>query len=87
MQCYDSGARYAPQAYAGHSLSTELEAYRQINPNVVVYSVNLATQDNSCQFAPEQPVVELAGWSESIFQFISAMEVGQSIIEHITTQY
>jgi hypothetical protein len=86
-QCYDSGARYAPQAYAGHSLSTELEAYRQINPNVVVYSVNLATQDNSCQFAPEQPVVELAGWSESIFQFISAMEVGQSVIEHITNHY
>ncbi len=54
---------------------------------MVVYSVNLATQDNSCQFAPEQPVVELAGWSESIFQFISAIEVGQSVIEHITTHY
>ena len=87
MQCYDSRARYAPGAYAGHSLATELEVYRRINPNVVVYSVNLASQDNSCQFAPEQSVVELAGWSESIFQFISAMEVGQSIVEHITANY
>jgi 60 kDa SS-A/Ro ribonucleoprotein len=87
MQCYDSGARYAPGAYAGHSLSTELEAYRQRNPGVVVYSVNLATQDNACQFAPEQPVVELAGFSESIFEFISAVEVGESIVEHITQKY
>ena len=87
MQCYDSGARHAPQAYMGHSLSAELEAYQKINPRVTVYSINLATQDNSCQFAPNQPVVELAGWNESLFQFISALEVGESILDHININY
>lgn len=87
MQCYDSGARFAPGAVLSHSLSAELEAYQQLNPNVVVYSVNLATNDNSAQFAPEQPVVALAGWSESIFYFISAMEVGDSVLDHITQNY
>jgi hypothetical protein len=87
MQCYDGGARHAPAAYVGHSLAAELDAYRQISPKVVVYTLNLASQDNTCQFAPDQPVVELAGWSESIFQFISAMEVGEDILQHISTNY
>jgi len=87
MQCYDSGARRAPGAYAGHALSTELEAYRQIAPDVVLYSINLTSQDNSCQLAPEQPVVELAGWSDSIFQFISTLEAGDSILERIQADY
>ena len=86
MQCYDSGSRFAA-GFAGHSLSAELESYRRLNPNVVVYSVNLATQDNSTQFAPDQPVVQLAGFSESIFQFIGAMEVGESIVPWITEHY
>lgn len=86
MQCYDSDARFA-QAYGGHSLSTELDAYRRINPNVVVYAINLASQDNSCQFAPNQPVVELAGFSESLFPFMSAMEVGEGITEWVAANY
>lgn len=86
MQCYDSDSRYTV-GYAGHSLSTQLESYRNLNPNVVVYSINLASQDNSTQFALHQPVVELAGFSESIFQFISAMEVGENIVQHISEQY
>lgn len=86
MQCYDSHARHN-KAYMGHSLSSELEAYQRINPNVAVYSVNLASQDNSCQFAPDQPVVELAGWSESIMHFIAAMEVGESVVGRIKEGY
>ena len=86
MQCYDSHARHN-QAYMGHSLATELESYQRINPKVVVYSVNLATQDNSCQFAPDQPVVQLAGWSESILQFFAAMVVGESVVGKIGEGY
>lgn len=87
MQCYDAGARFAPGAVVSHSLAAELDAYRQRHPAVTVYTVNLATQDNSAQFAPDQPVVELAGWSESIFPFIGAMEAGASIVDHILTHY
>ncbi len=87
MQCYDSNALYGPAEYAGHHLSTELSAYQQIQPDVKVYSINLASQDNSCQFTSGQPVVELAGWSDSLFQFIGAMEIGDNILDHIAEQY
>jgi hypothetical protein len=87
MQAYDSRARVVPGAYMGHSLAAELEAYQQISPRVTVYSINLASQDNACQFAPQQPVVQLAGWSESLFTFISAMETGESVLEHIMANY
>lgn len=87
MQCYDSSATLTRYGYASHSLAAELDAYLQINPTCKVYSINLASQDNTCQFAPGQPVVELAGWSESIFEFIAAMEVGESILQHIMENY
>ena len=86
MQCYDSEARYNLN-YMGHSLSSELEMYQKINPDVTVYSINLASQDNTSQFAPDQPVVLLAGWSESIFQYISAIEEGQDILSKIREIY
>lgn len=85
LQCYDSSHRWSG---GGHSLSTELESYRQsVNPNVRVYSVNLASQDNSTQFAPEQNVTELAGWSESIFQYITAMEAGDLALSYIKSNF
>jgi len=87
MQCYDSGAHFSNRAFVSHSLSTSLDAYLQLNPNVKVYSVNLASQDNTCQFAPTQPVIELAGWSESVLQFINAIETGESIIDWIEQNY
>ena len=87
MQCYDSGAHFSNRVFFSHSLSTELDAYLQLNPNMKVYSINLASQDNSCQFAPTQPVIELAGWSDSILQFINAMETGESIIGFIEQKY
>ncbi len=86
MQCYDSNACYAV-GYGGHTLSTELDAYRQFNPNVVVYSINLASQDNTSQFAPHQPVVALAGFSESVLQFIGAIEAGRDIVRWITAEW
>ncbi len=61
--------------------------YRQAATSLWSGDGYLASQDNSCQFAPGQPVVELAGWSESIFEFIAAMEVGESIVQHIIEKY
>ncbi len=87
MQCYDRNSRFVANALTTRSLAAELEAYGKINPAVTVYSVNLATQDNSCQFAPGQRVVELAGFSASVFQFIQAMEVGDNILDHILENY
>lgn len=87
MQCYDSGARYYPNVVSSHTLSAEFSAYQSLNPAVRLYSVNLASQDNSCQFSPEQKVIELAGWSESIFQFINSLEAGENIIDEILKNY
>lgn len=87
MQCYDLEARHGYGWVASRSLSAELDAYRKLNPNVVVYSINLASQDNTTQFAPDQPVIELAGWSENIFGFITALESGQSILDVIRERY
>lgn len=87
MQCYDSKARFAPGVAVSRSLAAELDSYRRFNPAVRVYSINLATQDNTTQFAPDQPVVQLAGFSESLFRFIAAMEVGDSIVDHILAEY
>jgi hypothetical protein len=87
MQCYDSAARQYAGRFESRSLASELDAYRQANPEVVVYSVNLASQDNTTQFAPDQPVVELAGFSESVFRFIAAMEAGDGIVTEINKKY
>lgn len=87
MQCYDSSAYVRGKKIFSHTLAGELDAYAAINPNVLVYSVNLASQDNSCQFAPHQRVVELAGWSESVFKFINSMEVGDGILNKILETY
>ena len=69
-------------------MAGELEAYRMaINPKVTVYSINLATQDNAAQFSPDQPVVELGGFSDSVFRFMSAMEAGQDMLAEIRKAY
>jgi hypothetical protein len=87
MQCYDSGAHWSDGSYATHSLMAGLASYQQINPQVVVYSLDIASHDNSSQFAPDQPVVALAGWSEQVLQFIQAMEVGENVVDWILEEY
>jgi len=95
MQCYDGLTAGWNKAigrhvglYGGRSMAGELEAYRMaINPKVTVYSINLATQDNAAQFSPDQPVVELGGFSDSVFRFMSAMEAGQDMLAEIRKAY
>ena len=87
FQCYDSSAYVKKKKIVSHTLASELDAYAAINPNVLVYSVNLSSQDNFCQFAPKQPVVELAGWSENVFKFINSMEVGDDVVDEILKNY
>jgi hypothetical protein len=77
MQCYSNDGW-------NKSFATSFEEYKnKINKNVVLYSVNLASNDNTSQFNPKQRVVELAGWSDNIFRYIQAMEVGQNVIDDI----
>jgi hypothetical protein len=74
--------------YGGRSVSGELDTYMQtVNPNVMVYMINLASNDNSSQFAPDQPVAVLAGWSDSIFRFMPAIEAGDDVLDHIRQGY
>lgn len=95
MQCYDGmtagwnrmiGRHIG--VYGGRSMAGELEVYRQtINPNLMVYAINMATNDNTVQFAPDQPVINLAGFSNSVFRFMSAMEAGDDMLDHIRKAY
>lgn len=95
MQCYDGRTAAWNKMIGQHvglvggrSMAGELEAYRQsVNPNIIVYSINLATQDNSTQFAENQPVIDLAGFSDSIFRFMVAMEAGDDVLDHIRENY
>lgn len=78
MQCYDSaalsrGARM--YSYEAQSLAKSLRDYKaQVNPDVTLYSINVASQDNTTQFDTADKVVELAGWSDSILRFIAETE-------------
>lgn len=95
MQCYDGRTAAWNKMIGRHvglvggrSMAGELEAYRQsINPNIIVYTIDLASQDNSTQFAENQPVIDLAGFSDSIFRFMSAMEAGDDVLDRIRKDY
>lgn len=74
--------------YGGRSLAGELETYLQtVNPGIIVYVVDLHSNDNTSQFSPDHPVVMLAGWSDSIFRFMSAMEAGEDVLDRIRQAY
>lgn len=85
MQCWDTGGGWSSMGYMGHSLQSEFETYRKVlNPNIRLYTINLATQDNTTQFIEDAAVMLLAGFSESIFAFISALEDSNSTIKMLT---
>lgn len=73
MQCYDSGNRYS--GTAERSLVAEFKKYkRNVNPNVRLFSINLAGY-GSAQFPQDDPNVALiAGWSDRVFDFIKLFE-------------
>lgn len=81
MQCYDSG-------WGSHSLAEEWQRYRrEINPNALLYSVDLAGY-GILQFPESNSgVVQLAGWSDRVLDLITAYENGQSAVQMIEAQY
>jgi 60 kDa SS-A/Ro ribonucleoprotein len=72
MQCYDSGG------YGG-SLASELELYRrEVNPEVFMYSVDLAGHGTSQFPQGDSHVALLAGWSERLLELIPRFEADKS---------
>ncbi|MDO8598704.1 MAG: TROVE domain-containing protein, partial [bacterium] len=78
MQCYDSAQAspmYWHESMANASLAEELRRYRsQVNPEVFLYSVDLAGYGTSQFPANERRVALLAGWSERFLEFIPLFE-------------
>ncbi|MBI4434806.1 TROVE domain-containing protein [Candidatus Uhrbacteria bacterium] len=78
MQCYDSAQ--APhmrrhESVADQSLAEELRKYRSsVNPEVFMYSVDLAGNGTAQFPTDERRVALLAGWSERFLEFIPLFE-------------
>ena len=86
MQCYDTRdpGRYYGRP-KGASLAEELKQYKaNVNPDVYLYSVDLAGY-GTAQFAGTEPrVCMIAGWSERLLNFIPIFEsVGTGALEAI----
>lgn len=72
MQCYDTESGWCG---ADGSLAEELRKYRSsVNPEVYMYSVDLAGYGTSQFPADERRVALLSGWSEKLLSFIPLFE-------------
>ncbi len=73
MQMYDTG--YSNYQGLGDSLYQKLLEYkRRINPNVFVYSIDLAGYGSLQIPEDESNVVQIGGWSDKIFKFMRIFE-------------
>ncbi len=71
MQCYTA------HGYSVESLAEELRKYRSsVNPEVYLYSVDLAGYGTSQFPRGESRVATIAGWSERVLEFIPEFEAG-----------
>lgn len=79
MQCYDNGGD------GEYSLAEELRKYKSsVNPDVYLYSVDLAGYGTAQFPKDERHVAMLAGWSERMFEFIPLFEEdGTQAVERI----
>lgn len=79
MQSWVNGSRYA---YPGEKVNDYFKSYqRNVNPEVKLYSFDLQGYGDM-QF-PEQNVFAVAGWSDKVFEVISKLEDGQSLVKQI----
>lgn len=86
MQCYDASNRAVwPGIPRGQSLAEELARYRaNVNPSVMLYSVDLRGYGTSQFPESDRRVCMLAGWSERVLQFIPLYEsVGAGAVKAI----
>lgn len=79
MQCYVS-TNYSEGVSTADAW---WKKYKARHPGCRLYSINLASQDNTAQFDKRNDVFELAGFSETIFDYIRAMEVGSDMTDII----
>lgn len=86
MQCYND--RNAWGYRGGELLATEWEEYRrEVNPNARLYSIDLAGY-GTAQFLEGDPnTVLLAGWSESMLDFVRHYERGVTAVDEIRTKW
>lgn len=84
LQCYTSDMRFR----GDESLAAEWHKYRrQVNPAAYLYSVDLAGYGTS-QFIPaDRQTVLLAGWHESVFEFVRHHENGSSALDEIKANW
>jgi hypothetical protein len=87
MQCYESD-RAQPGSWSdiNGSLAVELAKYRSsVNPEVFLYSVDLAGYGTSQFPQSDRRVAMLAGWSERLLEFISLFEAdGLQAVDRIS---
>lgn len=69
-QCWDT-------TWTGQSLAEQFKIYkRQVNPNAIIYVINLAGY-KTVQFPEDEPnAVLIGGWSEKVLHFIRLYEEG-----------
>jgi hypothetical protein len=86
MQCYDTGdvGRHWGMP-TGVSLAEELKEYKaKVNPEVYLYSVDLAGYGTAQFPKGESRVCAIAGWSERLLHFVPLYEsVGTGALEAI----
>jgi len=70
MQCYSNSG----WGFGGESLAEQFEEYKRKHGDVVLYSLDLAGYGTAQFPADDGSVVELAGWSEKLLQFIDLYE-------------
>jgi hypothetical protein len=65
---------------AGNDFNKLFQAYRQINPSVITYSVDLKGYGNTLF---DEGVMTVAGWSEKIFDMMVSLEENESVLAAI----
>lgn len=68
----------------GKTIQVEWSKYKEMNPNAKLYLFDLAGYGHSPLRMIENDVVLIAGWSDKVFDMLSAIENGSSVLERIT---
>lgn len=72
MQCYADD-------YYGIGVQSLLEKYKkEVNPNVFLHSIDLASYDGTTQFHPSRRINLISGWNDKILTYISLVEQGEN---------
>ena len=73
---------YDNKGNQGKNFNQMFQKYRKINPNVMVYTIDLRGYGNSMTKDCGN-VILVSGWSEKIFDMIYYIEHGSTIVDEI----